>query len=163
MTERNAGGFTLVEMVIAIVVISIGLGSILMTFNQNTARSADPMLLAQARAAAQAYLEEILLKDYAVGSGPEAGETRPNYDDIDDYHGLVDNGCLATTPACPNLGDCACNQDGDPMAALAGFQVTVSVVADAINGVGAMRVDVRVRHPNADIVDVALSGYRAGY
>ncbi len=156
-------GFTLVEMVIAIVVISVGLGSVLMTFNQNTARSADPMLLTQARAVAQAYLEEILLKDYATGAGPEAGETRPAFDDVDDYNGLAVNGCLATSAQCPNLGDCACNQDGDPLPGLTGYQVTVAVTADLINGTAGMRADVRVRHVSAEIVDVMISGYRTSY
>ncbi|MGC8733075.1 MAG: type IV pilus modification PilV family protein, partial [Halothiobacillaceae bacterium] len=58
-TERaGAHGFTLIELVLAVVILSIGLAGILLVYSQTVAKSADPMLRQQALALAEGYLEE---------------------------------------------------------------------------------------------------------
>lgn len=53
-------GFTLIEFVVAIVIIGIG-AALLTSFITPTAGSADPMIQAQARSIATGYMDEILL------------------------------------------------------------------------------------------------------
>jgi MSHA pilin protein MshD len=57
---RQLRGFTLVELVVFIGIISVGLGGILGVMNYMTRASADPLGQKQALAIAEAYLEEVL-------------------------------------------------------------------------------------------------------
>ncbi|MBI3898109.1 MAG: type II secretion system protein [Gammaproteobacteria bacterium] len=167
-----ARGMTLIELIVSIVVISVGLAGILVVMDHNTRASADPIVQQQAVAVAEAYLEEILLKEYdefaasgvAEGApGPDAGEAnRVQYDDVNDYDGLANNGCINTTAACPTLTSCACDQNGDPVASLTGYTVTVAVdTAASLNGDAASRVQVNVIGPGG--LSLSLSGYRTNY
>lgn len=160
-------GVTLVELVISIVIISIALTGILVVMNRTQSSSADPIIMHQAIAVAEAYLEEIMLKSFSDPDGTEVGETRPTFDDVDDYNALANNGCINTTPACPVLGNCACDQNGDPISGLNGYTVIVAVDADAaetLNGIAAadvQRVDITVNAPFD--VSITLSAYRTNY
>ena len=73
-------------------------------------RSADAMVMSQAVAIAEAYLEEISLKAFADPDGVDGETTRAAFDDVDDYNGLVDNGArdqfgTALVPLCAVHGD----------------------------------------------------------
>lgn len=57
-------GVTLIELIVFIVVLSLGLAGLLTVFNQVVRSSADPLVSKQALAVAEALLEEILLKDF---------------------------------------------------------------------------------------------------
>ena len=106
----------------------------------------DPVLEHQATAIAEAYMEEILLKDFSPGPG----NTRPTYDDVLDYNGLPDT--------------LVRDQFGVAIGALSDYSISVSVVADGLNGIAAidsMRIDITVSHALID--DVLLSGYRTNY
>ncbi len=151
--RRNAG-VTLVELVVSIVVVGIAVAGVLLAMQRTVRHSADPMVLHQAVAIGEAYLEEIVLKPF---NDPDAdGEpTRPLFDDVDDYNGLVDNG--------------ARDQDDQPILGLEAYNVNVTVnnVGD-LGPVGSrppaaetLRVNVRVTGPNE--VDVTLSGYRTDF
>ncbi len=156
-------GFTLIEMVVTILVLSVALLGVLSVMSFSTARSADPMLDTQGRAVAEAYLEEILLRAYADPDGSEAGESRATFDDVDDYDGLAANGCSSTSAACPALGDCPCDQLGLPLDGLDGYRVAISTSASSLNGAPALLVDVTVTHVRDASLRVALSGYRTQY
>jgi MSHA pilin protein MshD len=163
MTSRtNARGATLVELIAAIVIIGVGLSGVLVVFIRNTVASADPMIAHQAIAVAEAHLEEALAKNFTTGPG----NTRPTFDDVRDYHNLTNNGCVTTNAACPTLGSCVCNQNGDPIAGLAGYTVQMSAeLSDLHNimvaSVGAIRVQVTVTPPSGG--NVIISGYRTDY
>lgn len=168
---RYFTGTTLVELVVSIVVISIGLAGILMVMTRTTSSSADPVVQHQAIAIAEAYLEEILLKDFcdpdnaapctplnAPGSAncvvcPVAEGTRANFDNVCDYNGRTDTG--------------ARDQTGTAIAGLEGYTVRTDVFTnDSLNGLtGAncqvLRVDVRVTGIGG--TDITLSGYRTNY
>ncbi len=58
--SRRRCGFTLVELVVFIGIISVGLAGILGVMNYMTRASADPLVQKQALAIAEAYLEEVL-------------------------------------------------------------------------------------------------------
>ena len=156
-------GFTLVELVMALTIVSLAVAGVLGVLQQSAAHSADPALQAQAQAIAESYLDEILQRAYADPDGGEAGETRASFDDVADYHALVANGCVATSAACPVLGDCVCDQFGNPVDGLAGFTVTVTVGVSPLNGATAQRVDVLVGHDRLPTLSLSLSGYRADY
>ena len=163
---RSQHGLTLVELVISIVIISIALTAILAVMNRTTSSSGDPMVRAQAVAIAESYLEEILLQPYLDPDGTEVGENRANFDDVDDYHNLANNGCLATTAACP-LGTCPCDQNGAPNDNLPGYTITVSVLDDGANLNGmtntqAKRVDINVQDLGGG-TSVAVTAYRGCY
>ena len=120
------------------------------------------------------YYDEIeagSLAEDAPDPGPDSGETnRTNFDDVNDYHNLANNGCINTSVQCPVLGDCPCDQNGDPIDALRGYSVTVSVSYDGNLGPGGQQVGsahaelvtVQETNPNAG-VDISLSGYRTRY
>lgn len=108
-------GTTLVELIVTIVVLSTSLVLITFALQGGILRSADPMVQLRAVALAQAYIDEIMGKRFdektansgvppcrdpavmppaprectAEGLfGPDGGEVRETYDDVDDYHGL---------------------------------------------------------------------------
>lgn len=57
-------GMTLIELIVFIVVVSVGLAGVLSVFNIAVRSSADPLITKQALAVADSLLEEILLKDF---------------------------------------------------------------------------------------------------
>ncbi|HSW51989.1 MAG TPA: hypothetical protein VLG93_02060, partial [Sulfuricaulis sp.] len=80
-------------------------------------------------------------------NGPEAGETRPVYDDVGDYHNLNDVG--------------ARDQTDSAIAGLESYTVNVTVVPTALNGIGvadSLRVTVTVTPPFGG--NIVLSGFR---
>jgi len=82
-------GLSLIELVIFIMVVSIGVVGILSVMNVTTQHSADPMVRKQAIAIAESLLEEILVKDFTDPDGVTATEaSRDLYDDVDDYSGF---------------------------------------------------------------------------
>ncbi|NQD37291.1 type II secretion system protein [Permianibacter sp. IMCC34836] len=130
---KTSTGFSLIELIVTIVVTAIALTALgvgLLTASRN---SADPIVSMRAATLAQAYLDEILSKRFdennasggvtrcgetgqpacTVTLGAEAGETRANYDDVDDYHGLNES------PPINALGTAQSNYDG--------FRVQISV------------------------------------
>ncbi len=160
---RSQGGVTLIELVISIVIISVGVAGILSVMNLTAAKSADPVLRMQSLAIAQSYLEEILLRDFADPDVDAEGTNRAIFDDVDDYHALANNGCLSTSAACPVPGDCACDQFGAPIDDLPNYTIGVSVVADTLNGAPVQRVAVTVSHQRVPDVGLTLTGYRANF
>ena len=135
----------MIEILIAMIVIAIAVTTFTVVVSGSVARSADPVLRAQAAAVAHAYLEEIMSKAYADPDGTEAGEVRATFDDVDDYNGLSNAGAR-------DINDAA-------IAGLGNYNVDVSVSAQAVNGVAMQRIEVAVSHANAPI-DVTIAAYR---
>jgi len=147
MTVRRnrQGGVTLVELILSMVIISIALVGIFSVINLTVSHSADPLVQHQAVAIAESYLEEILLQNYAGG----ASGSRADFDDVDDYNNLTDNG--------------ARDQTGTAVAELSHYTITVSVAAPAslAGGVNAKQITVNVSGPG--VASLSLVGYRADY
>jgi MSHA pilin protein MshD len=142
---RRTRGATLVELVIAIVVISIAVTAVLGLLSSIAVRSAGAMGATQSASIASAYLEEALSKSFQDPNGPEAG--RLNFDDVMDYN-FTDVGVRDATGALvPGLD-----------------QYTVQITAASV-ALGAepnvVRVDVRVTAPNGNVT--RLSGFRTNY
>lgn len=133
---RQTTGVTLIEMVITIVILAIAIVAISSIISSGIGRSADTTLELRSAALAQSYLDEILGKRFdeqsaprgippcrsnctlAGSFGPDSGETRAQFDDVDDYDGL-DEGQGQVTP----LQDA----DGNTRTGYDNFRVRVSV------------------------------------
>lgn len=148
---NRQAGTTLIELIIAIVIISIAASAILMALTTNITYSADPMIRHQAVAIAEAYLEEITLRSFADPDGVDGEGSRGLYDDVDDYNGLVDNG--------------ARNQFNAAIADLSDYTVSVAVTPSAalpsIASTDLYLISVTVTH-SANI-NFTVSGYRANF
>jgi len=141
---KRQRGVTLVELVVAIVVISIAGAALAGTLAYLNGTGNSSILQAQAQSIANAYLNEIIGKRF-VADGVEA--SRDQYDDIFDYNGLDD------AVARDEFGNAAGN-----------FRVRVAVAPGTLNGIPAAdvrRVDVTVDYGNA--WSVVASGYRTRY
>ncbi len=139
-------GFTLLEIITTVVVIAVAAPTLMSVFSSTIQTSADPMFQHQALSIAEAYMEEILLKDFTIG--PET--TRANFDDVRDYNGLTDVG--------------ARDQANNLIAGLNDYTISVTVANDGLNGIAAadsLRIDLTVSHALID--DILLSGYRVNY
>lgn len=148
---HRQSGTTLIELVIAIVIISIAVAAVLMGLSTSIKQSADPMVRHQAVAIAEAYLEEIALKSFDDPDGTDGEASRDLYDDVDDYDGLVDNGARNQFDvALPDLDDYTVSVDVTPSGALPG-----------IGSADLFLINVTVSH--AASIDFTVSGYRANY
>ncbi len=147
---RRQAGTTLIELVIAIVIVSIAVSAVLMVFSMNVGYSADPMIRYQAVAIAEAYLEEISLKPFADPGGGDGEASRDLYDDVDDSHGLVTVG--------------ARNQFDAALPGLGNYTVSVTVTQSALPSIAASDnylINVTVTH--AANINFTLSAYRPNF
>lgn len=153
--KANQQGLTLIELIVVMIVISVALVGVMSVINYTTRHSADPVLRHQAIAIAEAYMEEIVLKEFRdPDTGvicPAAEASRTLYDNVCDYNGLVDNG--------------ARNQNGQLIPGLENYRVNVSVAQEAFGPSGdtvdGLRIDVDVTDPSGQ--SLQLSSYRADY
>lgn len=122
MYNKRAAGFTLIEMIMAIVIIGVGLAGLLTAFSTTVKASADPMVRKQLLSIAEEMMEEILLKPYAVGPGKISNCNRSAADDIADYGGY---------------NQAVCDVDGTAVAALSAYRVTVTLAAGNLTSTGA--------------------------
>ena len=153
----NNGGFMLIEILVTIVVLGIAATSIMSVFISTVQTSADPLIQQQAVSIAEAYMEEIQSQHFddpvAIETGgAEAGETRSNYNDIQDYNGLSDTGAI--------------NQNSAAITGLDDYTITVDVSAAALSTItqlsgNARRIDITVSHPAID--PILLSGFRTNH
>ncbi len=144
MNKPRARGFTLIELIFFIVVVSVGLAGILRVMDVGVKSSADPLVRKQALALAESILQEILQKAYsdpdpAVSSGES---TRETFDDVDDYNGRS-NAAFTDLPA-----------------SLSGYAIAIAVTAATLGTLPAKKVTVTVTY-GTDVI--ALTGYRANY
>lgn len=149
MTRHRHRGFTLIELIIFIVVISAGLAGILSVMNTVVRSSADPMVRKQAIAIAESLLEEILLKEYANPAGGDTGAVRALFDDVDQYDGY-NTAAGITDPL------------GVAVASLSSYNITPSVAVGTttIGTLTVKEVTVSVTGPQGV---VRLTGYRGNY
>jgi MSHA pilin protein MshD len=140
-------GMTLVEAIIAIVVLGVGLAGVMLAFNTVARGSADPVVHKQMLAIAQEMLEEIQLKPYAAApNAAPSGCARDTFNDVGDYNGWSHSPCTV---------------DGVAIAALASYTVSVSVAPAALAGVAdARRITVTVANAGGQL---SLVGWRTNY
>jgi MSHA pilin protein MshD len=129
--KRRQSGMTLVELIMAIVIVSVGLAGLLAVFQTVVRGSADPLIRKQMLAVAEGMLEEIALNPYAGSAVTPAGCARATFADVDDYNGYASTGI--------------CDLEGTAVANLASYSVAVAVVGETLGGVAeAKRITVTV-------------------
>jgi len=140
-------GFTLVELIIAIVIIGICSLSFMALLASQASRSGEAMIRDQATHIASAYLNEVTQKPF---SDPGTVTGRNGYHYIANYNGLVDNG--------------ARDQFGNAIAGLSQFTVRVTVVHAALwSTLPAQSYLVTVTAQHSNGIKVILTGYRTQY
>ena len=145
--RRRMAGVTLVELIVAIVIVGAALAGLVAAYNRASVASADPVITQQMLAIAESMMEEAMLKPFAGGDGTK-GATRASYDEIGDYANYT---AQAVTDA-----------DGLAIPGLGRYRVSVAVdpVATALPGVPAAqarRINVTVTHGSESLT---LSGWR---
>ena len=142
---------TLIEMIIAIVILGIGLAGLMTVFSVTVKASADPLIRKQMLTLAEEMMEEIVAKPYTpVANTAPLACARNTYNDILDYNGYA-------------TANSICDIDGNQIATLAGYSIAVAVVADAITLPGvtlAMKITVTVSHGGNSL---SLVSWRANY
>lgn len=136
-SKRSAHrGFTLIEAVVALVILSAAAAGVLIVFAGPMTASADPQIRAQARALASGYMDEIVLRPFRDSEGNtncDASE-RANFDTIWCYDRIDDE----SPPK---------NQFGTEIEFLADYTVNVDVGEDG----GSATITVKVAHASGKV------------
>jgi len=150
MKPRNQSGVTLIELTIAIAVISISVFGILSIFKISVNYSADPLTKKQTILISETLLEEITSKSFTKPidgfSGPFNAENRHRFDTVSDYNGLKTNGISTAT--------------GVPIPNLQNYDLKISTQNKALGALSSsdsLLVTITVTGPNDSFV---LKGYK---
>ena len=175
--SRSQAGLSLVELIMFVIIVSVGVVGILTVFNLTAQKSADPQVRKQMLAIAEALLEEAEFKPFtycdpddanaatALSSadctggtggandesklplGPEGGEARDTYDNVSDYNGL------SLSPATDIIGN-----------SIIGYSAAISVNQQQLEASipldASLRIMVTVTHGSDSL---SLTGYRLRY
>lgn len=148
-TPSAARGFTLIEAVIALVILAAAAAGVLLVFAGPMAASADPQIRAQARALASSYMDEIVLRAFRDAEEDEKAcgedDDRKNYDTIWCYRQINNE----SPPE---------NQFGIPIDRLSDYTVNVSIDDDGTSAT----ITVNVTHSSGKI-DYDLVSNRGDY
>jgi len=159
-------GFTLIELVVTIVLLSIGLLGLLTLILNTTQHTVDPMIQQQAYAIAQSQLEEVLAQPFcdpdsancpascsSCGDCNSVEASRDQFDSVCDYDAssLVDG----------TVRDFS----GNPVSGLGDYNVSVTVQDSGTRlgltgGSQILEVDVNVTHKTSPDLDVTLKAYK---
>lgn len=104
-------GFTLIELIVFVIIVSVALVGVLSTLNVAVFRSSDPLVAKQLLAVAESLMEEVTLQpltycdpddanvlsadqttDCAGGAAAETRYADPRFDNVADYNGFAMNG-----------------------------------------------------------------------
>ena len=160
--RRNQRGLTMIELIMFIVIVSVGVAGILLVINTVVKSSADPVVRKQSIAMADAVLEEVLLKAYqnpATGGYDTtipancATPDRSLIDDVSDY------ACFdGSTAAKRILGN---QMIASSTTVLPDHWAKVVVSGETVSGVDMKKITVIVTDQSG--TEYALSGYRGNY
>ncbi len=119
MSNRRQGGFNLLEILVAIVVIGVAVAGVVSAFSVSARSSADPFVRKQLLVVAEEIMEEIQLKPYTSAQAKVTnGCARSGYYQVADYNGY-------STSALGYI----CDVDGLKLNELDGYVVSVTVTS----------------------------------
>ena len=168
MPFKRASGFTLIELIIGIVVFAIAMALLSSLLLPQAKRSVDPIFQRRATELANSLINEIQGKAYCENAtpwlavcdshnlGPDNGEVRNLFDDVDDYDGLT-------------IAQVHLNSSSSYQELYLNFSLSVKVFYDTdLNGLpdpvdnwGAKLILVTVTTPNGEALDFA--SYRSNF
>ena len=179
MTSAIERGFTLIELIVFIVVVSAGLAGILSVMNTTVQFSAEPMARKQAMVLAESILEEVVQKDYADKDFKQfKGILRvPFESDVCIIDGVIIDGVIKDDESdCDDVEDYIMDDVDDYSgkteliftdwpARLSDYKVAIMVVGADWSVVSNLPVPVKKITVTVSSRDhtIALSGYRADY
>ena len=181
--RRQHAGLTIIELIMFIVVVSVGVAGILIVLNATVKESADPIIRKNMLSIAEALLEEVELMPFTYcdptdanartavtpggcatlpeGMGPESGQTRLNavnqFNNVNDYDSIVSNAANGLNPIRDLAGTTTLP---------AGYSASIQIVAENLNDITstsspatmeALRIAVTVSHGSESIL---IEGYR---
>lgn len=162
MCTSRQRGVTLIELIIAMVVISIAMVGVYAVINATLLHSADPIVEKQMITIAESLLDEILAKDFddaydectsstTPSCRPNTLADRTNYNDVGDYAGFTMSGIYAL--------------DGTAISGLSSY--TVSVAVDGTATLGGLSGSSQVKRVAVTVgyggESFTLEGYRTKY
>jgi MSHA pilin protein MshD len=146
MSTRRQDGVTLIELIVAMVIVAVAVGGMLAAFNRASAASVDPVVTKQMAAVAEALMEEIQLKPY--DNGHTVNTSRATFDEVTDYNGYRTTGGIV-------------DLSGNPIAGLEKYNVLVSVSGTTLTNIAnsndAVVIAVTVSHEGDSFT---LNGWR---
>ncbi len=116
-------GFSLVEALVAIVVIGVALAGVIGVFSHGARAAAEPVVRKQLVALTEELMDEVQLKPYAPASNTApAGCARNTFNDVSDYNGYPSSGQV-------------CDIDGNAIAALSAYRIGITVATTTLGGI----------------------------
>ena len=183
-TKCRQNGISLIELIMFIVIVSVGIAGILSVMNVTTKASADPLLRKQALAIAESMLEEIELQPFTFcdPDDPLAAAAQGATVDAPGAPGCTSAATIQgvapqagesryAAPLFDNVGDyngfsmTGIRDIGNvPIAGLGAYNASVAITqagaAFALPAAAVLQIDVTVKSGNTDIT---LTGYRFRY
>lgn len=155
MSSKRMAGVTLVELIVAIVIIGTALAGLVAAFTRANLASTDPVITQQMLAIGEGMMEEVLLKPFDKPEDAAAATVRAQFNHVRDYDPVDD-----ANPGYASSG--IVDIDGEPIAGLEDYGVSVRVESSgvALTGVPAgkaLRVTVTVSHGDRRL---SLTGWR---
>jgi MSHA pilin protein MshD len=158
--SQRQQGLSMIELIFAIVILSVGLVALLVPITSAIKNSADPVVAKQAVAVAEAMLEEIELQPFNIPTGSTCNPcaatqaNRASFDHISNYDGF-------SSAAVCRIDDTTC---ASPI--LQNYSILVSAThppgpLGAVPAANAYLIAVTVTASNN--VQVTLSSYRTSY
>lgn len=147
MWNKRAAGVTLVELVVAIVIVAVALAGMVAAFSRGDRASVDPVVTQQMAMIAEGMMEEILLKPFGSDSAAPPAAGRIAFAKVADYAGYGSVGVF--------------DIEGNAVPGLARYKVGVKVGDAGLTQVAAnesLKITVRVTAEGA--ADVVLTGWR---
>lgn len=173
--KRRSAGFTLIELIMFIIIVSASLAGVMSVLNAVTKNSADPLIRKQMLTIAEALMDEVQMRSFtycAAGVSPagcaaalpvfgNAGGTRATYDHVGNY-------CTETGPtsaACSTVTLGTANSAGSQIPDLsgvtgtspAGYWATINLQPQALGGIASAATTAGL---NSILITVTVSSVR---
>lgn len=145
--RRRMAGVTLIELIVAMVIVGVALAGLVAAYSRASLASVDPLVTQQMVAIAETMMEEVTQKPFAPEANNGAG--RAFFNDVRDYQAYPASSITSV--------------NGDAIPALARYRVAVAVdqpVLTGMNAGDALRIRVTVSVQGGGVEPLVLTGWR---